>query len=167
MYDSFWFVAARDVAVVAVGICFSILLRLHLHSSQLHIQISYSCLEACIATGRAQFSFEVSCWVKRFKKTPPKSNWQLKGGLISQKRKFCELLAISHHRRDLFIIQCTDKPYLDLVYPVGPRRKTTENLSVGYRYLFFWCSSSTASAARLHLHCGFRAILAHSRPQIQ
>jgi len=41
------------------------------------------------------------------------SNWQLKkGGHFSQKRKFCALLAISHHGRDLFIIQCTDKPYL-------------------------------------------------------
>ena len=62
------------------------------------------------------------------------SNWQLKGGHFSQKRKICALLAISisYHRRDLFIIQCTEKPYL--VYPVGPRRKITENLSVEYHY---------------------------------
>jgi len=40
------------------------------------------------------------------------SNWQLKGGHFPQKRKFCALLAISHHRRDLFDTQCTDKPYL-------------------------------------------------------
>jgi len=65
-----------------------------------------------------------------------KSNWQLKGGHFSQKRKFCALLAISHHhRRDLFIIQCTDK--LHLVYSVRPWRKTTENFSVGYNYFFF------------------------------
>ena len=57
------------------------------------------------------------------------------GGDYSQKRKFCALLAISHPGRDLFIIQCSDKPYL--VYPVGPRRKTSENLSVGYHYFFF------------------------------
>ena len=62
-------------------------------------------------------------------------NWQLKGGHFPQKRKFCALLAISHHRRDLFIIQSTDKPYL--VYPVGLRRKTTENLLAGYHFLFF------------------------------
>jgi len=62
------------------------------------------------------------------------SNWQLKGH-FSQKRKFCALLAISHHRRDLFIIQSTDKPYL--VYSVELRRKTTENLSVGCHYFFF------------------------------
>jgi hypothetical protein len=63
------------------------------------------------------------------------SNWQLKGGHFSQKRKFCVLLAISYHRRDLFIIQCTDKPHL--VFPVGARRKTAEILSVGYHYFFF------------------------------
>ena len=62
-------------------------------------------------------------------------SWQLKGGHFSQKRKFSALLAISHHRRDLFIIQCTDKPYL--VYPVGPRRKATEIFSIGYHYFFF------------------------------
>jgi len=57
------------------------------------------------------------------------SNWQLKGGHFSQKRKFCASLAISYHRRDLFIIQCTDKPYW--IYPVGPRRKTTEFFPLG------------------------------------
>ena len=63
------------------------------------------------------------------------SNWQLEGGHFSQKRKFCALLAISNHRRDLFIIQCTDKPHL--VCSVGSRRKTTINLSVGCHYFFF------------------------------
>ena len=101
------------------------------------------------------------------------SNWQLKGGHFLQKRKFCALSAISHHRRNLFIDQCTDWP--SLVYPVGvgPRRNTTENLSVGYQYFNFGAhhlalalahsQCRVQSAARPH---GFRAILAYSRPQI-
>jgi len=68
-------------------------------------------------------------------KPMPQSSWQLKGGHFPQKRKFCASFATSHLGRDLFIIQCTDKPYL--VYSVGLRRKYTESLSVGYNYFFF------------------------------
>ena len=68
------------------------------------------------------------------------SNWQLKvkGGHFFEKPKFCALLANSHHRRDLFIIECTDKPHL--VYLLGPRRKLTEFLSAGYHHHYFGAS---------------------------
>jgi len=84
------------------------------------------------------------------------SNWQLKEGHLSLKRKICALLAISHHRRDLCIIeleleliqtQMTQKPMLraevlsnpqiSRIWCTRPRRKTTENLSVACHSVFF------------------------------